>query len=128
MTAIKNAHKGVCTNSSVVFSATFKKNKCCLLDEQQHIGQTSNPLVSFSPFSPFLCVRSSKQTNLCVRKTLSLHTMRGRELNVQTTQKKAVQRVIIVYGESERVVSARLSVLPLTLHSLGQSFSRKTDR
>lgn len=44
--------------------------------------------LSLSLFLSFLCVHSSKQTNLCVRKTVSLHTMRGRErtLNAQTTQ------------------------------------------
>lgn len=55
---------------------------------------------------------SSKQTNLCVRKTVSLHTMRGRErtLNAQTTQNGTESDFCL--GGKERVLSACLSVLP----------------
>lgn len=73
----------------------------------------SNPLVLVSLlFLSFLCVRSSKQTNMCVRKTVSLHTIRRRErtLNAQTTL-KMVQRGIFVYGGKESSV-CRLSILP----------------
>lgn len=39
-------------------------------------------------FLSFVCVRSSKQSTLCVRKTISSHTKRRREwtVNIQTTQ------------------------------------------
>lgn len=68
--------------------------------------------LSLSLFLSFLCVRSSKQTNLCVRKTVSLQTMRGRErtLNAQTTQ-NGTESDFCLWGK-ERVLSARLSVLP----------------
>ena len=61
----------------------------CLLDVERTTQWTDiQPTCLFLSFSPF-CVRSSKQTNLCVRKTESSHTRRGRErtLNAQATQK-----------------------------------------
>lgn len=70
----------------------------------------------FLSFSPF-CVRSSKQTNLCVRKTVSSHTMRARErtLNAQTTQNGTV--IFFVYGEK------REFCLPVSQYSPNSSLS-----
>lgn len=61
---------------------------CLMLKTNQVDRYPTHLCLSLSLFLCFLCVHSSKQTNLCVRKTVSLHTIRGRKraLNARTTQ------------------------------------------
>lgn len=106
---------------------------CCLKKERRShkaLDGCSSPLLHFFlSFLSFFSVRSSKQADLCVRKTLSSCTMREGKCKARPMQNRewgSGGRTFVCWG-NETVVSVGLSVL-LTLHSLGQSFSRKTDR
>lgn len=64
----------------------------------------------------FLYVHSSKQTNLCVRKTVSSHTKRGRErtVNVQTTQTGTEGGFCLWGNESSVCLSLNTPLTPLS--------------
>lgn len=92
----------------------------CLLD----VGGGTVHLTTMQPtcaclFLSFVCVRSSKQSTLCVRKTISSHTKRRREwtVNIQTTQNGTEDLCCFFFfflNYREKVLQADTDILPVS--------------
>lgn len=98
----------------------------CLMLKKQPSRQISNPLVlvSLSLSLLSLCSQFLTDQPVCQENSILIHNERER-MNTKCTNYAKWYRVIFVLRKREFCPSLNT---PLTLHSAGQSFSRKTDR